>query len=126
MERLLSDPTAPRPVTSIEGVPTSGTFFVKPMLAGDCLAMLQIRMARGVKSGMHAHPHESILYVVSGRLRAVVAGEALIVEAGQACRQPQNVAHSVEALEDTVFIEVKAPLPDLMRTLGLPNGSAAA
>ena len=119
MARLLSDPTEPKPVTLIEGVPTSGTFFVKPMLAGDCLAMLQIRMARGVSSGMHAHSHESILYVISGSLRTVVGGEALVVRAGQACRQPQDVPHSVEALEDSLFIEVKAPVPDLLRTLGL-------
>jgi len=99
MERLLSDATEPKPVTLIEGVPTSGTFLVKPMLIGDCLAMLQIRMARGVSSGMHAHSHESILYVISGSLRTVVGGGALIVHAGQACRQPPGVPHSVEALE---------------------------
>jgi len=119
MDRLVSDPAEPRPVTSIEGVPTSGTFFVKPMLTGDCLAMLQIRMARGVRSGTHSHSHESIVYVISGSLRCVVGGEALVVHAGQACRQPQNVPHSVEALEDSLFIEVKAPVPDLLRTLGL-------
>jgi quercetin dioxygenase-like cupin family protein len=119
MERLLSDATEAKPVTQIEGVPTSGTFLVKPMLAGDCLAMLLIRIARGVSSGMHSHPHESILYVVSGSLRTVVADEVIVVRAGQACRQPQGVTHSVEALEDSVFIEVKAPVPDLLRTLGL-------
>ena len=119
MDRLVSDPAEPKPVTSIEGVPTAGTFFVKPMLAGDCLAMLQIRMARGVSSGMHAHSHESILYVISGSLRTVVGGEVMVVHAGQACRQPKDVPHSVEALEDSLFIEVKAPVPDLLRTLGL-------
>ena len=119
MDRLLSDATEAKPVTHIEGVPTTGTFLVKPMLAGDSLAMLLIRLERGVGSGTHSHSHESILYVVSGSLKTVVADQVVVVRAGQACRQPQDVPHSVEALEDSVFIEVKAPVPDLLRTLGL-------
>jgi quercetin dioxygenase-like cupin family protein len=117
--KLLSETAEAKPVTAIEGVPTSGTLYVKPLLAGEHLAMLEIRMARGVRSAMHAHGHESILYVISGSLRTLVGNEVLVVHAGQACRQPQGVPHSVEALEDCVFIEVKAPAPDLERTLGL-------
>lgn len=105
MQRLLRGPAEPQQVTSIEGTPTCGTFFVTPVLSGDRVAMLEISVAQGVSSRMHKHAHESVLYVVSGSLRTVVADQVLTV----ACRHPENVMHSVEALEDTVFIEIKAP-----------------
>ncbi len=119
MQRLLSSPTEAKAVTSIEGSPTSGTLFVRPVLCGDRVALLEIRMAQGVSSRMHAHTHESLLYVVSGSLKTVIAGQVLVVRQGEACRHPENVGHSVEALEDTLFLEVKAPVPELHATLGI-------
>jgi quercetin dioxygenase-like cupin family protein len=121
MQQLLSGSIEAGPVASIEGTPTSGTFLVKPMLAGDCMALLEVRMLRGVSSQMHTHSHESVLYVVSGSLKIVVADEAFIVRSGQACRHPKDVMHSVEALEDTLFVEIKSPVPALDATFGDPR-----
>ena len=107
-----------RPVTSIEGVPTHGTMSVRPMLGGEHIAMLEIHMARGARSHDHAHAHESLLYVITGSLRTKIGEQTIVVRQGQACRHPENVVHSVEALEDSLFIEVKSPPPDLQATLG--------
>jgi quercetin dioxygenase-like cupin family protein len=119
MKPLFSCNPESKPVTSIEGVPTSGTVSFKPMLIGDRIAMLEIRMARGARSQRHAHTHESLLYVMSGSLRTTVGDETKVVRAGEACRHPENIVHSVEALEDTVFLEVKAPPLGLEATLGV-------
>jgi quercetin dioxygenase-like cupin family protein len=121
MQPLFSANPEAKPVVSIEGVPTSGTLFVKPMLAGDRIAMLEIRMARGSSSQGHSHTHESLLYVISGSLRTKIGDQVIVVRAGEACRHPENTVHSVEALEDTLFLEVKAPPPELKATLGIPN-----
>ena len=126
MQLFFSGKVKAKPVTLIEGTPTSGTFFIKPMLNGDRIAMLEVRMAQGVSSQMHMHTHESLLYVISGSLKTVIAGQVLVVRQGEACRQPENVIHSVEALEDTLFIEVKAPVPELQATLGISDELAAA
>ncbi len=126
MQLFFSGKVEAKPVTLIEGTPTSGTFFVKPLLSGRRIAMLEVRMARGVSSQMHMHTHESLLYVISGSLKTVIAGQVLVVRQGEACRHPENVMHSVEALEDTLFVEVKAPAPELQATLGISDGLAAA
>jgi quercetin dioxygenase-like cupin family protein len=119
MQPLLSAGAEAKPVVSIEGVPTSGTLFVRPMLNGERIAMLEIRMAQGASSRGHAHTHESLLYVISGSLRTTIGDQVLVVRQGEACRHPENVVHSVEALEDTVFVEVKSPPPELQATLGI-------
>jgi quercetin dioxygenase-like cupin family protein len=87
------------------------------MLTGSHLAMMEIHVKRGVRSQVHSHAHESMIYVVTGALRTVVGTESFVVHQGQACRHPENVAHTVEALDDAVFLEVKSPVPDLAATL---------
>lgn len=119
MQPLFSADPESRPVVSIEGVPTHGSLSFRPMLIGDRIAMLEIHMARGARSQPHAHAHESLLYVISGSLRTTIGGETIVVRQGEACRHPENVVHSVEALEDALFLEVKAPPPELEATLGM-------
>jgi quercetin dioxygenase-like cupin family protein len=80
--------------------------------------MLEVHVKRGVFSQMHVHAHESFVYVVSGRLKTVIGEQVLELGRGDSCRYPQNVMHSVEALEDTVFLETKAPVPNLQAVLG--------
>jgi quercetin dioxygenase-like cupin family protein len=109
---------ASRPVTTIEGRPNTGTVYVKPLLQGDTLALLEVRMQKGVSSSLHAHGHESLLYVVSGKLRTVIDSETFVLAPGDACRHPQGATHRVEALEDTVFVEVKSPPIEFGRVFG--------
>lgn len=98
-----------QPVHAIEGQPNTGTVFVKPLMQGETMALLEVRMRAGVSSSLHAHAHESLLYVVSGRIRTMVDDETFVLGPGDACRHPRAVTHRVEALEDTVFVEVKSP-----------------
>ena len=105
-------------ITSIEGQSTSGTFVVKSMLSGENVSLLEVRVRRGTVSSMHAHSHESLIYVVSGALKTIIGEQHYVLGAGDVCRHPEQVMHSVEALEDTIFIEVKSPVPALSATLG--------
>lgn len=111
-----------QPVHMIEGQPNAGTVFVKPLMQGETMALLEVRMRAGVSSSMHAHSHESLLYVVSGRLKTIVNNETFVLGPGDACRHPRAEAHRVEALEDTVFVEVKSPPIEFSQVFG----SAAA
>jgi len=107
-----------RAVTSIEGRSASGTFVVKPMLSGEKVSLLEVRVRRGAVSSMHAHSHESLIYVVSGALKTIIGEQHFVLGPGDVCRHPEQVMHSVEALEDTVFVEVKSPIP-ASTTLGI-------
>lgn len=111
-----------QPVTTIEGQPNTGTVFVKPLLRGESMALLEVRMQKGVASSLHAHSHESVLYVVSGKLKTIVNKETFALGPGDVCRHPLGATHRVEALEDTVFVEVKSPPIEFGRVFG----SAAA
>ncbi|MEO8008833.1 MAG: cupin domain-containing protein [Betaproteobacteria bacterium] len=112
-----------QPVHTIEGQPNTGIVFVKPLMQGETMALLEVRMRAGVSSSMHAHSHESLLYVVSGRLRTIVNDKTFELGPGDVCRHPRDARHWVEALEDTVFVEVKSPPIDFGRVLGSAAGS---
>ncbi|MEJ2555241.1 MAG: cupin domain-containing protein [Anaerolineae bacterium] len=55
----------------------------------------------------HAHPHEQIMVVVSGRLRVRFGEEIGEIGPGQAFLAPPNVPHQVTAIEDTEVISCK-------------------
>jgi quercetin dioxygenase-like cupin family protein len=82
------------------------------------MALLEVRMRAGVASSLHTHAHESVLYVVSGRLRTTVNNEIFVLGPGDVCRHPRDASHRVEALEDTVFVEVKSPAIEFGQVFG--------
>jgi quercetin dioxygenase-like cupin family protein len=109
MLHITNDQVVSQPVATIEGQPNTGTVFVKPLMRGDSMALLEVRMRAGVASSLHVHVHESLLYVVSGRLSTTINNETFILGPGDVCRHPRDANHRVEALEDTIFVEVKSP-----------------
>jgi quercetin dioxygenase-like cupin family protein len=108
-----------QPVGTIEGQPNTGLFFVKPLMRGESMALLEVRVRAGAASLIHTHSHESLVYVVSGRLKTIINNKTFVLGPGDACRHPRAVGHRVEALEDTVFVEIKSPPIELRQVFGL-------
>ena len=105
-------------INAIEGVPTrGGAFHIKPLLQGELMSILEVHLQPGVASETHAHDHESLVYVVRGKIKTIVGGEVLVLGPGDVGRHPQGVAHSVEALEEALFLEIKSPAPDIASVL---------
>ena len=101
-------------VRAVEGQPTyGGELAVKPLIKGDAMTLLEIRYAAGVGAPLHAHTHESIAYVVRGKVKSTVGSEVFIMGPGDVCRHPKGVLHGLEALEDSLVVEIKSPAPDL-------------
>jgi unsaturated pyranuronate lyase len=115
-----------QPVGTIEGQPNTGIFFVKPLMRGESMTLLEVRVRAGVASPVHSHSHESLIYVVSGRLKTIIDNETFVLGPGDVCRHPCAVAHRVEALEDAVFVEVKSPPIELQQVFGLAAASGEA
>ncbi len=101
-------------VNTLEGKPVyGGDLIVKPMMQGNEMIMLEIYYAAGVGTPLHSHTHESIVYVVSGKLKATIEDRVSIVGPGDVCRHPKGVLHGLEAIEASVIVECKSPAPDM-------------
>jgi quercetin dioxygenase-like cupin family protein len=101
-------------VRSVEGKQIyGGDMLVKPLMKGDEMTFLEIHYTAGVGSPLHTHTHESIAYVVKGKVKSTVGADEFIMGPGDVCRHPTGVMHGLEALEDSVVVEIKAPAPDI-------------
>ena len=101
-----------QPLTAVEGLPLlggEGRFRVLERAASG-LAYL-IHYPAGVSSPPHAHDHDSIVYVLSGRQRGAVGGAETELGPGDSVVHPRGVTHHVEALADAMWVEFKSPLP---------------
>lgn len=71
------------------------------------IARLEIKKSAVVPE--HHHVNEQVSIVESGALKFFIGGQELIVRGGEALEIPPNVPHGVEALEDTVVVDIFAP-----------------
>jgi quercetin dioxygenase-like cupin family protein len=93
----------------LEGRPLPIPAEIRELLWGDKAVLVEMSAPAGFKAEPHAHDHESLVYVVSGRIRAAVGDETRELGPGDAVLHPIGTAHQIEALVDTRWIEIKAP-----------------
>ena len=97
-------------LATVEGRGDNLDVTVKPLLVGDEGLLLEIVQAKGTLVPRHQHDdHESLIYLVRGRMRLVIDGTETVVGPGDAWIHPRGVPHHSEALEECVTIEVKTP-----------------
>ena len=67
-------------VKSIEGKPTfGGGLRAKPLIMGEHMTFLEIQYEKGTGEQLHVHSHESLVYVISGRLKTTIGDEAFVL-----------------------------------------------
>jgi mannose-6-phosphate isomerase-like protein (cupin superfamily) len=100
-------------VKALEGMPESqggSNLSIKPLMVGQDMVFLEAHREKGLVDPEHSHlDHESICYLVKGKVRVVIGGEEFIAEPGDTWIHPAGVPHYHEALEDSVQIEIKSP-----------------
>ena len=97
-------------VSAVEGkLVYGGNMLVKPLIKGDEMTFLEIHYAAGVGAPLHTHTHESIAYVVKGKVKSTVGSQQFIMGPGDVCRHPKGFLHGLEAIEDSVVVEIKSP-----------------
>ena len=47
------------------------------------------------------------------KVKSTVGSEVLIMGPGDVCRHPKGVLHGLEAIEESVVVEIKSPAPDI-------------
>jgi quercetin dioxygenase-like cupin family protein len=76
------------------------------------LTIARLQIAKDAVVPEHSHVNEQVATVERGALRFTIAGQDLVVAAGQSVAIPSNVPHSVVALEDTTVVDVFSPRRD--------------
>lgn len=108
-----------RVVKSVEGQQVrGGELIVKPLMAGDQMTLLEIQYSPGTGAPLHVHQHETLAYVVKGKVKMTVGNEVYILNAGDVCRHPKGVVHGVEGVEQAVVVEIKSPAQPIEQFLG--------
>lgn len=82
----------------------------KTLVYGEKTLMVEFRLHKGALLPLHAHPHEQTGYLVSGRILLTVGPEVHEVVAGDSWCIAGGVKHGVEIIEDSVAVEVFAPV----------------
>ncbi len=83
---------------------------LKTIAHGEKTLMGSFKLSQGAQVPLHDHPHEQTGILISGRLRFTVEGAVFEAMEGDSWCIPGNVPHSAEALEDSVAVEVFAPV----------------
>ncbi len=76
---------------------------------GDQLTIARLELQKYAVVPEHSHVNEQVSMVERGALKFLFEGREQIVRAGEALLIPANASHAVEALEDTVVVDVFAP-----------------
>ena len=71
------------------------------IIPGDKMMMVHWEMKKGADSAAHHHPHEQLVYVISGKLHLRVGEEWHILGPVGVVMIPGGVAHQADVLEDT-------------------------
>ena len=93
----------------IEGIQVLGDIRGKLLFKGKYALLARITLSRGTKTPPHRHAHESFIYLLKGRVRTRVEDKTYTLTSDESIFHPPGVIHSVEALTDSTWLEVKAP-----------------
>ena len=83
---------------------------LKTLVHGDKTLFTEFRLQGGHTLPRHAHEQEQTGYLVSGHIRLSIGGETFNVGPGDSWCIPGGMEHGAEIIEDSVAIEVFAPV----------------
>src|SRR5688500_1668519 len=78
------------------------------IVTGEHIEVGLLRYRAGEGATTHAHPHEQIIVVLSGRVAMTIEGETTEVTKGHVVHIPPNVPHSAAMIEDSEFVSCKS------------------
>lgn len=73
------------------------------------MTIARLRLRKDAVVPEHHHVHEQVATVEQGALKFFIEGREVILRAGESLAIPSNVPHGVEALEDTIVVDVFSP-----------------
>lgn len=81
----------------------------KVLAYNEKLFLVEHRMKRGWAGAVHSHPHEQVVYVVSGHLRVACLGRTVDLRAGDSFLVRGGVEHAASAVEESLVVDIFTP-----------------
>lgn len=82
----------------------------RQVIHGEKMTVARIHLRKGGVVPLHHHVNEQLSALESGRVRFTVDGKETILEPGDMLMIASNAPHMVEALEDSVALDINAPV----------------
>lgn len=100
-------------VTSLEAMEATA---VRPgvsrkVFTGDGATLAFTTLAPGHEPRPHAHPHEQIVHIISGRCRFIVGDEVAELGVGSTLLVPPGVEHCAEVIGDQPVVDLSIFTP---------------
>lgn len=101
----------------IQVIPSNDTVMTKPedglrrqvMSYSENMMLVRHRMNKGWVGARHSHPHEQLVYVVSGHLIFEHPGGRFEAKTGDSFLVPGGIEHQASALQDSEVLDVFTP-----------------
>jgi quercetin dioxygenase-like cupin family protein len=99
-------------VWSTEPIEQLGPLIGRQVIHGSTMTVARVILAAGAVVPMHEHEHEQTANVLSGRLRFTIGSAVVEIADGESVLIESGVPHEVEALVDSVVLDIFAPRRD--------------
>ncbi len=80
------------------------------VFTGERGMVAQVYLKKDAVVPLHQHESEQITYIMEGALKFELQGREVIVRKGELLMIPSNVPHRAVALEDTLDVDIFAPI----------------
>ena len=78
-------------------------------IVGQDVMLARVLLKKGCVVPEHSHHNEQISYVLEGALAFAIDGREIVVSEGEVLAIPRNMPHRVEALRDSVSLDIFNP-----------------
>ena len=73
------------------------------------MMLVEVSFETGAEGALHAHPHEQSSYVLSGKFRYTVEGEAYLMKPGDSVCVESGAKHGTVCLKKGILLDVFTP-----------------
>jgi quercetin dioxygenase-like cupin family protein len=82
----------------------------RKVISGEKGMVAQVFLKKDAVVPEHSHESEQITYILEGALKFELEGREVVVHKGEVLHIPSNVPHRAVALEDTLDLDIFAPI----------------
>ncbi len=79
------------------------------MSSSPDMMLVRHRMKKGWVGARHSHPHEQLVYIISGHLTFEYPGGVFEAKTGDSFLVPGDVVHQASAQEDSEVLDIFTP-----------------